>query len=81
MCGIVGFMNTKENKLDLVKKMNAKISHRGPDGEGYYVDSDIAIGHRRLAIIDVDGGKQPMENACLVVAFNGEVYNYQELKK
>lgn len=81
MCGIVGFMNTKDNKLDLVKKMNVKISHRGPDGEGYYVDSNIAIGHRRLAIIDVDGGKQPMENACLVVAFNGEVYNYQELKK
>ena len=85
MCGIVGFVNqdNKKNKDILIKKMADKIIHRGPDSEGYYTDDDIALGHRRLSIIDLGNGSQPMfnEDENLVVIFNGEIYNYQELKK
>ena len=83
MCGIVGFLDNKENKKDIIKKMNDKIIHRGPDGEGYYIDENIALGHRRLAIVDIKGGIQPMQSndENFVVVFNGEIYNYQELKK
>ncbi len=85
MCGIVGFIDEtpkKEKKL-IIKKMASLLKHRGPDGEGYFVDDDIAIGHRRLAILDIKGGKQPMVNKqkTLILSFNGEIYNYQELKK
>lgn len=85
MCGIVGFVNqdNEKNKDKLIKKMADKIIHRGPDSEGYYTDQDIALGHRRLSIIDLGNGSQPMfnEDENLVVIFNGEIYNYQELKK
>ena len=83
MCGIVGFLDKQENKKDIIKKMNDKIIHRGPDGEGYYVDDNVAFGHRRLAIIDIKGGMQPMQSndENLVITYNGEIYNYQELKK
>lgn len=61
--------------------MTDRIIHRGPDGEGYYIDGNIALGHRRLAIIDLKSGKQPMYNKdkSLVLVFNGEIYNYKEL--
>ena len=83
MCGIVGFLNGKENKQKIIKGMTDKIIHRGPDEEGYYIDENIALGHRRLSIIDIDNGKQPMfsKDSNLVVVFNGEIYNYRELKK
>ena len=85
MCGIVGFVNQekKKDKEKVIKAMADKIIHRGPDGEGYYVDEDIALGHRRLSIIDIKGGSQPMynEDNSLVVIFNGEIYNFKELKK
>ncbi len=83
MCGIVGFVSEEENKGIIIKKMTDRIIHRGPDQEGYYMDDNIALGHRRLSIIDLDGGIQPMLNKKqnLVVIFNGEIYNYKELKQ
>ena len=83
MCGIVGIISKEEKKDVLIKKMADRIKHRGPDGEGYYVDKMVALGHRRLAIIDISAGAQPMFNESdnIVVVFNGEIYNYLELKK
>lgn len=60
--------------------MTDKLIHRGPDEEGFYIDENIALGHRRLSIIDLDNGKQPISNKKFVVIFNGEIYNYMELK-
>ncbi|MBE6853348.1 MAG: asparagine synthase (glutamine-hydrolyzing) [Ruminococcus sp.] len=83
MCGYVGFTNTTESPNVILKQMMEKIRHRGPDGEGQYIDSDIALGHRRLSIIDIDTGAQPMynESGSLVIVFNGEIYNYRELRQ
>lgn len=82
MCGIAGFISNDKNKKDLIKKMTDKIIHRGPDAEGYYTDDNIALGHRRLSIIDLSSGDQPIynEDKSIVVVFNGEIYNYLELK-
>ena len=85
MCGITGFAQKKhdaEEARRIVKGMADLIAYRGPDGEGYYVDDQVALGHRRLSIIDLEGGKQPMfnEDGSLVVIFNGEIYNFQELR-
>lgn len=83
MCGIAGFVSKRKDKDKIIKEMCDKIKHRGPDGEGYYVDDYVALGQRRLSIIDIEGGKQPMysNDGNLVVIFNGEIYNYQELKE
>ncbi len=83
MCGIVGFVGNEENKGERIKKMTDRMIHRGPDQEGYYIDEMIALGHRRLSIIDLENGTQPMLNKDknIVVTFNGEIYNYRELKK
>ncbi len=65
MCGIAGIFSTgrlAEGALDLLKRMTRTLSHRGPDGEGYYLDEHAGLGHRRLSIIDLDAGKQPMCN-------------------
>ncbi len=82
MCGIVGFINkdSKKNKDIIIRKMANKIRHRGPDGEGYYSDEYIAMAHLRLAIIDINNGIQPMYTNNYIIIFNGEIYNYQELK-
>lgn len=82
MCGIVGILSKDKNKEEVIKKMSERISHRGPDGEGYYINENIALAHRRLAIIDLNTGTQPMtnEDESLVLVFNGEIYNYLELK-
>ena len=82
MCGIAGFINKKDNKQKIIKGMTDKIIHRGPDAEGFYIDDDIALGHRRLSIIDLKGGDQPIynEDKSVVIVFNGEIYNYIELK-
>lgn len=82
MCGITGVVSKLKNKEEIVKKMNEKIKHRGPDDEGIYTDEFVSLGHRRLSIIDLKGGHQPMFNAdkTIVVVFNGEIYNYIELK-
>jgi asparagine synthase (glutamine-hydrolysing) len=87
MCGIAGIYHLNGGKVELqsLKKMTDSISHRGPDGEGFWIHAaeNLGFGHRRLSIIDLsDGGKQPMhylENRYTIV-FNGEIYNYVELK-
>ncbi len=85
MCGIVGFIDQrkKKEKEEIVKKMADRIKHRGPDGEGFYMDNTVALGHRRLSIIDITGGAQPIfnEDGKLAIIFNGEIYNYIELKE
>lgn len=83
MCGIVGFVNNKENKEEIIKDMSKKIEHRGPDGEGFYIDDNCALAHRRLAIIDLNTGAQPIynEDKSKVIIYNGEVYNFKELKE
>ncbi|MES2131530.1 MAG: asparagine synthase (glutamine-hydrolyzing) [Bacteroidota bacterium] len=85
MCGIAGIFNLSGNpvSLNVIKAMTKKIAHRGPDGEGFYVEENIALGHRRLAILDTSAlGNQPMEskNGEWIVVFNGCIYNYLELK-
>ena len=85
MCGIVGFTTAAGHDPAAAKRtaqaMADLIRHRGPDGEGYYADAHAALGHRRLSIIDLAGGGQPMfnEDGTLVVVFNGEIYNYKAL--
>lgn len=85
MCGIVGFVSDikKAEKESIIKNMSDRIIHRGPDGEGFFIDEKVALAHRRLSIVDIKGGAQPMynEDNSIVVVFNGEIYNYQELKK
>lgn len=85
MCGIVGFIdqNNEALKKDIIKKMAERIAHRGPDYQGLYVSGDVALGHRRLSIIDLSTGNQPIynEDKSILVIFNGEIYNYQELKE
>lgn len=85
MCGISGIygITNKTESTSLVKRMNACIAHRGPDDEGFYIDDHIALGQRRLAIIDLSpGGHQPMQDALqeLEIIFNGEIYNFKEVK-
>ena len=83
MCGINVIVSDIKNKKKIIKNMNDKIIHRGPDAEGYYVDDVVALGQRRLSIIDLEGGVQPMynEDKSIVIVFNGEIYNYLELKE
>ena len=83
MCGINGIVSRDKNKEKLIRDMNDKIIHRGPDAEGIYVDKDVALGQRRLSIIDLAGGNQPIYNKdkSILIIYNGEVYNYKELKK
>ena len=83
MCGIAGFVNKNiKNKEEVIKKMADRIKYRGPDGEGYFIDDDVALAHRRLSIIDLSNGSQPMynEDNSIVIVFNGEIYNFVELK-
>ncbi|MBP5430991.1 asparagine synthase (glutamine-hydrolyzing) [Ruminococcus sp.] len=84
MCGIVGFTNNIGNSDEVLEKMMDRIKHRGPDAYGKYIDDDIALGHRRLSIIDVSSsGDQPIfnEDNTLVIIFNGEIYNYMSIKE
>ena len=83
MCGIVGFTNCISNTDEVLGKMMDRIKHRGPDAEGKYIDESIALGHRRLSIIDVSSsGDQPIfsEDGSLVIIFNGEIYNYRSIR-
>lgn len=83
MCGINGIISKEKNKDKLIKDMNERIIHRGPDAEGIYVDDNVALGQRRLSIIDLAGGNQPIYNKdkSILIIYNGEVYNYKQLKE
>ena len=83
MCGFAGFTGYLENGKDVLTDMMNKIIHRGPDSAGQYIDDKAYMGFRRLSIIDLDNGSQPMfnENKKIVITFNGEIYNYQDLRK
>ena len=85
MCGIAGIFNSP-NSVSVqndIRRMTQTLHHRGPDGEGIFVEGPIALGHRRLSIIDLENGAQPMESAnkVAVISFNGEIYNFPELRK
>lgn len=81
MCGIAGIISKNKKKDELIKGMVDMIEHRGPDEDGFFSDEYVAYGMRRLSIIDLSGGKQPIENedGNLSIIFNGEIYNYKKL--
>ena len=85
MCGITGYITTGGVNKALIETMNTAIAHRGPDGEGIFISEDhtAGLGHRRLSIIDLDSGRQPMtnEDGTLWITFNGEIYNYREIRQ
>ena len=80
MCGIIGALNVGDESL--LHKMCENIVHRGPDEEGIFKEENIGLGIRRLSIIDIDGGKQPISNEThdIWTVFNGEIYNYKEIQ-
>ena len=83
MCGFVGFCSKNVKDRNVIKEMNNQIIHRGPDSDGYYFDKDVNFGFRRLSIIDLHEGSQPIlnESGDTAIIFNGEIYNYQELRE
>lgn len=84
MCGICGYYSFEKSNPDenLLKKMCSVIEHRGPDDEGIFLDKGVGLGMRRLSIIDIEGGRQPVHNedSTIWIVFNGEIYNYRELR-
>lgn len=83
MCGIAGKVDKKGVSGSAIQKMIDTLAHRGPDDEGVFVDQTVGLGHKRLSIIDLGSGHQPMSNpdGTLQIVFNGEIYNYAELRK
>lgn len=84
MCGITGWMNKNENlrnKKRIIKKMTKTLKYRGPDSTGYFISDDVLLGHKRLAIIDPEKGKQPMKYDNYVIVYNGEIYNTDSIRK
>lgn len=86
MCGIAGFLHFDAKRsvvADILKRMTDVIFHRGPDDEGFYINENLALGHRRLSIIDLSTGTQPMlsDDKKIILVFNGEIYNYIELRE
>ncbi len=83
MCGICGFTGNIPDNEKIIHKMAEVITHRGPDSEGFYTDESISMGFRRLSIIDLEGGTQPIysQDKSMVLTLNGEIYNYKELRK
>ena len=86
MCGITGIIDLKGRRPvaeGLLRAMNGVIAHRGPDGDGFHFEPGVGLGHRRLSIIDLSGGKQPLynEDGTVVVTFNGEIFNFMEVEK
>ncbi|HEX4926456.1 MAG TPA: asparagine synthetase B, partial [Burkholderiales bacterium] len=84
MCGIAGVLDLKGKRAiprELVSRMNETQHHRGPDAGGLHLEPGVGLGHRRLSIIDLATGQQPLfnEDGSVVVVFNGEIYNFQEL--
>ena len=85
MCGVVGLFHPSDPRvpaLGLLRRMAEAVRHRGPDGEGFHAEPHLGLGHRRLAIVDLAGGAQPMasEDGTLTVSFNGEIFNHQALR-
>ena len=85
MCGLTGiFHRDRAGSIDgaLLRRMTTAIAHRGPDGDGFHLEAGVGLGHRRLSIVDVAGGAQPMynEDESVVIVFNGEIYNFPELR-
>src|SRR5262247_3970451 len=84
MCGICGRLNFNGQAIlpELLHSMTRSMTHRGPDSEGCHIDGRIGLGHRRLSIIDVSQGQQPLSNETddVWIVFNGEIYNYPELR-
>ena len=86
MCGIAGFVNRDPQRPAdgaLLRQMTRSLVHRGPDEEGYFIEGPVGLGMRRLRIIDLAGGKQPIanEDGTVWVVFNGEIYNFPELRQ
>jgi len=85
MCGITGFVNNSGEPVDreILEKMNCAIMHRGPDEDGFYIKDNVGLAMRRLSIIDLAGGQQPIRNSdgTKWIVYNGEIYNYQELRR
>ena len=82
MCGICGFTGYRQDQKTVIERMMKAIEHRGPDSEGSFCREKITLGFRRLSIIDLEDGQQPMESTDgnLHIVFNGEIYNYKELR-
>ncbi|MDH4071474.1 MAG: amidotransferase 1, exosortase A system-associated [Gammaproteobacteria bacterium] len=85
MCGITGIVDLRsERPVDqsVLRRMNGLLNHRGPDGDGFHYSPGVGLGHRRLSIIDLEGGKQPLynEDGSVVVTFNGEIFNFMEIE-
>lgn len=83
MCGIAGYISNKKVSKKILKSMTDRIAYRGPDAEGFFLDEICALGHRRLSIIDLSTGNQPIynEEGDVVIVYNGEIYNYVELRE
>ena len=83
MCGVCGFTGQVIDRDQVLESMTEVITHRGPDSKGFYTDDYMSMGFRRLSIIDLDEGQQPIynEDKSLVLTFNGEIYNYRELRE
>lgn len=83
MCGFVGYYSKKEYGEQVIRDMSQMIVHRGPDSDGFYTDGDVHFGFRRLSIIDLEAGSQPIlnENEDVAIIFNGEIYNYQDIRE
>ena len=85
MCGICGFVSNHkldQDRFSLLNALNQTLDHRGPDSDGYYINGDVGMGMRRLAIIDIASGDQPIfnEDKSIAIVYNGEIYNFQELR-
>src|SRR5579875_2821811 len=83
MCGIAGFVSTDtRDQRSILERMTSTIAHRGPDGYGFHFDGPAALGHRRLSIIDVAGGGQPMTNESgdIWLTYNGEIFNHADVR-
>ena len=86
MCGFAGFISKNKDNITkkIIKDMNDALSHRGPDGEGFYFDEEVYLSHKRLSIIDLNKrSDQPLidNDKKHIIVFNGEIYNYVELKR
>ncbi len=83
MCGFCGFTGQIVDRESYLRQMTERITHRGPDADGYYLDDTLAMGFRRLSIIDLEAAQQPLynEDKSLALMFNGEIYNYRELRQ